>query len=60
MSVKVIKIREIPGEEAKSEIGEYLKSRDKAWLNEISDGLRLDLASRRGDNRGIGERVKEA
>ncbi|MBE0516848.1 MAG: ribbon-helix-helix protein, CopG family [Methanophagales archaeon] len=42
--VKVIKIRAISREEAKSEIREYLKSRDKAWLDEIADDLRLDFA----------------
>jgi Arc/MetJ-type ribon-helix-helix transcriptional regulator len=42
--VKVIKIREISREEAKSEIRDYLKSRDKAWLDEIADNLRLDFA----------------
>jgi predicted ArsR family transcriptional regulator len=42
--IKVIKIRDISREEAKSEIRNYLKSRDKAWLDEIADNLRLDFA----------------
>lgn len=42
--VKVIKIRKISREEAKREIRDYLKSRDKAWLDEIADDLRLDFA----------------
>jgi Arc/MetJ-type ribon-helix-helix transcriptional regulator len=42
--VKVIKIRGISREEAKKEIREYLKSRDKAWLDVIADDLRLDFA----------------
>ena len=41
--VKIIKIRDIPREEAKSEIRDYLKSRDKAWLDEIAEDLRLDF-----------------
>ncbi len=40
----MIKIREISREEAKSEIRDYLKSKDKAWLDEIVDDLRLDFA----------------
>jgi len=41
---QVIKLREISREEAKNEIRDYLKSRDKAWLDEIADDLRLDFA----------------
>jgi len=42
--VKIIKIRDIPREEAKREIRDYLKSRDKAWLDEIADDMGLDFA----------------
>ena len=42
--MKIIKIRDIPREEAKSKIRDYLKSIDKAWLDEIADDLGLDFA----------------
>lgn len=41
--LKVIKIREIPREQAKKEIREYLKDQGRAWMDEIADNLKLDF-----------------
>lgn len=42
-TVKVVKIRNIPKEQAKKEIRDYLRNREKAWMDEIADDLRLDF-----------------
>lgn len=41
--LEVIKIRDIPREEAKEEILRYLKEHDRAYSSDIADALRLDL-----------------
>jgi len=43
MGLEVMKIREVPREEARHEILAYLSERDRAWANEIADQLRLDI-----------------
>lgn len=40
---KVIRIRNISRKQAKREIREYLKTKEKAWMDEIADDLRLDF-----------------
>ena len=41
--LEVVKIRDIGREQAKKEILEYLKDRDRAYADEIADALQLDF-----------------
>jgi len=41
--LEVVKIRNISREQAKKEILEFLKGRDRAYADEIADKLRLDF-----------------
>ena len=42
--LEVVELREIPREQAKKEIIEYIKGKDRVWADEIADALRLDLS----------------
>jgi len=41
--LEVVKIREVSREQAKNEILEFLKGKDRAYADEIPDALRLDF-----------------
>lgn len=41
--LEVVKIRNIPKEQAKREILDYLKRHDRAWTSDIADSLKLDI-----------------
>ncbi|MEW6068985.1 MAG: ribbon-helix-helix domain-containing protein [Candidatus Thermoplasmatota archaeon] len=41
---KIIRLRNISKMQAKKEIREYLKRREKAWLDEIADDLKIDFS----------------
>ncbi len=42
--IEVVELREIPKEQAKKEILEYIKGKDRVWADEIAEALRLDLS----------------
>jgi len=42
--MEVVKIRDIPRNQARKEILEFLSKRDRAFSSEIADALRLDLS----------------
>ncbi len=42
--LEVVELRDIPREQAKKEILEYIKGKDRVWAGEIADALRLDLS----------------
>lgn len=42
--LQIVQIRDIPKEQAKREILEYLLTKNRAWTDEIANELRLDLA----------------
>ncbi|MFQ6076334.1 MAG: ribbon-helix-helix domain-containing protein [Candidatus Bathyarchaeia archaeon] len=42
--LQIIQIRDLPKEQAKREILEYLMTKDRAWTDEVANELRLDLA----------------
>ncbi|MCK4476305.1 MAG: ribbon-helix-helix protein, CopG family [Methanophagales archaeon] len=41
--LKVIELRDVSKEQAEKEILEYVKEKGKAWTDEISDDLRIDI-----------------
>ncbi len=41
--LEVMRIREVPREQARREITAYLRERDRAWSSEIADHLLLDI-----------------
>lgn len=42
--LEVVELRDIPREQAKKEIAEYIKGKERVWADEIADALRLDLS----------------
>jgi len=42
--LEVVEIRDVKIEQAKKEIIEYIKGKDRVWADEIADSLRLDLS----------------
>ncbi len=42
--LEVVELRDIPREQAKKEIVEYIKGKERVWADEIADALRLDLS----------------
>ena len=42
--LEVVELRDIPKEQAKKEIIEFIKDKDRIWADEIADALRLDLS----------------
>ncbi|WP_290898515.1 winged helix-turn-helix domain-containing protein [Ferroglobus sp.] len=42
--IEVVELREIPKEQAKKEILEYIKGKDRVWADEIAEALRIDLS----------------
>ena len=42
--LEVMELREIPREQAKKEILEYTKGKERVWADEIADALKLDLS----------------
>jgi len=42
--LEVVELRDIPREQAKKEILEYIKGKERVWADEIADALRLDLS----------------
>ncbi|MFW6185701.1 MAG: ribbon-helix-helix protein, CopG family [Halobacteriota archaeon] len=42
--LEVVEIRDVKTEQAKKEIMEYIKDKDRVWADEIADSLRLDLS----------------
>lgn len=41
--LEVIELRDIPKEQAKKEIREFIEGQDRVWADEVADSLRLDL-----------------
>ncbi|WP_290597299.1 MULTISPECIES: ribbon-helix-helix protein, CopG family [unclassified Archaeoglobus] len=41
---EVVEVRDIPREQAKKEIVEYIRGKERVWADEIADALRLDLS----------------
>ena len=42
--LEVVKIRDVPRQQARKEIVEFLSKKERAWSSEIADALRLDLS----------------
>ncbi len=42
--IEVVELREISKEQAKKEILEYIKGKDRVWADEIAEALRIDLS----------------
>ena len=42
--VEIVELRDIPKEQARKEIINFLTGKDRVWADEIADALRLDLA----------------
>lgn len=42
--LEVVELRDIPREQAKKEILEYIRGKERVWADEIADALRLDLS----------------
>jgi hypothetical protein len=42
--MEVVKIRDLPRNQASKEILEFLNKKERAWSSEIADALRLDLS----------------
>ncbi len=42
--LEVVEVRDIPKEQAKKEILDYIKGKERVWSDEIADALRLDLS----------------
>jgi len=42
--MEVVELRDVPREQAKKEILEYIKGKERVWADEIADALRLDLS----------------
>ena len=42
--LEVVEIRDVKIEQARKEIIEYIKGKDRVWADEIADSLRLDLS----------------
>jgi hypothetical protein len=42
--LEVVEVRDIPREQAKKEIVEYIRGKERVWADEIADALRLDLS----------------
>jgi len=42
--IEVVELRDVSGDQAKKEIIEFIKGRDRVWADEISDALRIDLS----------------
>ncbi len=38
--LEVVELRDIPREQAKKEIAEYIKGKERVWADEIADALR--------------------
>ena len=42
--IEVVELRDVPRDQAKKEIIEFIKDKDRVWADEISDALRIDLS----------------
>jgi len=42
--LEVVELRNISKEEAKKEVMEFIKGKDRVWADEIAEALRLDLS----------------
>ena len=42
--IEVVELRDVPRDQAKREIIEFIKGKDRVWADEISDALRIDLS----------------
>ena len=42
--IEVVELRDVPRDQAKKEIIEFIKGKDRVWADEISDALRIDLS----------------
>jgi len=42
--VEIVELRDIPKEQARKEIINFITGKDRVWADEIADALRLDLA----------------
>ena len=42
--LNVVELRDIPEEQAKKEILEYIKGKDRVFSDEVADALRIDMS----------------
>lgn len=42
--LEVVELRDVPKEQAKEEVKEFIKGKERVWADEIADALRLDLS----------------
>ncbi|WP_456330690.1 winged helix-turn-helix transcriptional regulator [Archaeoglobus sp.] len=42
--LEVVELRDVPREQAKKEIMEYISGKERVWADEIAEALRLDLS----------------
>jgi hypothetical protein len=41
--LEIVELRDIPEEQARKEIIDFIKGKERVWADEIADALRLDL-----------------